>query len=110
MVLFTVAFYDISCGALVNEKKIINELKVGTLGKLFFATCAAWLVGKAVNTKIRGTKEEIEAVTNALHASKLFQDELNRPGATVQSVVQKLGVKHMSAAEFGRVLGVPWPL
>ena len=55
-------------------------------------------------------KEEIEAVTNALHASKLFQDELNRPGATVQSVVQKLGVKHMSAAEFERGLGVPWPL
>jgi hypothetical protein len=94
----------------VEDKKPINELKVNLLGKVFFATLGAWLVGKYVNTKLRGTQSEIQAVGNALAASKRFQDELNRPGATVDSVVQKLGIKHMSASEFERVLGVPWPL
>ena len=92
------------------EKQPLNELKVNLLGKIFFATLGAWLVGKFVNTKLRGSPQEIEAVANALAASRKFQDELSRPGATVDSVVQKLGIKHMSASEFERVLGVPWPL
>jgi hypothetical protein len=94
----------------VQEKNSLNELKMNLLGKIFFGTLAAWLVGKAVNTKLRGTREEIEAVEAALMSSRRFQDELNRPGASVDSVVQKLGIKHMSAREFERVLGVPWPL
>lgn len=94
----------------MDDKKQINELKMNLIGKIFFASVGAWLVGKLVNTKLRGTREQIDAVANALSASRRFQDELNRPGATVDSVVQKLGVKHMSAAEFERVLGVPWPL
>lgn len=94
----------------MDDKKQINELKMNLVGKIFFASVGAWLVGKLVNTKLRGTREQIDAVANALSASRRFQDELNRPGATVDSVVQKLGVKHMSAAEFERVLGVPWPL
>jgi hypothetical protein len=43
-------------------------------------------------------------------ASRRFQDELNRHGATVESVMQKLNLKHASAREFERILGVPWPL
>lgn len=94
----------------MENKEPINELKVNLLGKVFFATLGAWLVGKYVNTKLRGSQSEIEAVGNALASSRRFQDELNRPGASVESVVQKLGIKHMSASEFERVLGVPWPL
>ena len=92
------------------EKESINELKVNLLGKIFFGTLAAWLVGKFVNTKLRGSRNEVEAIGNALASSRRFQDELNRSGATVDSVVQKLGIKHMSASEFERVLGIPWPL
>lgn len=94
----------------VNKKQPLNELHVNLIGKLFFATLSAWLLGRTVNTKLRGNSSQIEAVVNALSASRRFQDELNRPGATVDSVVQKLGIKHMSATEFERVLGVPWPL
>jgi len=94
----------------VEKKEQLNELRINLLGKVFFATLGAWLIGKFVNTKLRGSRDEIEAVGNALAASRRFQDELNRPGASVDSVVQKLGVKHMSASEFERVLGVPWPL
>lgn len=79
-------------------------------GKMFLATLGAWMVGKYVNTKIKGSRDEVQAVTNALLASKKFQEELRKPGATVQSVIDKLHVKQMSASEFQRVFGVPWPL
>ena len=92
------------------ENQQINELKVNLLGKVFFATLGAWMVGKYVNTKIRGNRSEIEAIGNALASSRRFQDELNRPGATVDSVMRKLGVKHMSAAQFERTFGIRWPL
>lgn len=88
----------------------LNELKLNLLGKIFFAAVGAWLVGKTVNLKIRGTSEEIQAVSNAMMASRRFQDELSRDGATVESVMQKLGLKHASAREFERILGVVWPL
>lgn len=88
----------------------INELRLNLLGKIFFAACGAWLVGKATNLKIRGSQEEIQAVASAMMASRRFQEELSRPGATVESVMQQLGLKHASAREFERILGVPWPL
>jgi len=88
----------------------INELKLNLLGKIFFAACGAWLVGKATNLKIRGSQEEVDAVANAMMASRRFHEELSRPGATVESVMQHLGLKHASAREFERILGVPWPL
>jgi len=89
---------------------MINELRLNLLGKVFFVAAAAWIVGKACNLKIRGTNEEVQAVQNALMSSRRFQDELNRPGASVDSVMEHLGLKHASAREFERILGVPWPL
>jgi len=93
-----------------ESKKPLNELHMNLLGKIFFATLAAWLVGKATNTKIRGNQNEVSAITNALMASRRFQDELQKPGASVETVIEKLGLKHMSANEFEKVLGVHWPL
>lgn len=92
------------------KKEPLNELHVNLLGKLFFATVGAWLVGKTTNVLLRGTQTEVQAVTNAMLASRRFQDELKRPGATIQSVMDKLNLKHASAQEFERTLGVPWPL
>jgi hypothetical protein len=88
----------------------INELHVNLLGKIFLASVAAWLVGKVTNIKLRGSKAEIDAVAVALVNSKRFQDEMSRPGATVQSVMQKLGMKQLSAREFERVTGLPFPM
>lgn len=89
---------------------MINELRLNLLGKLTFAAIGAWLVGRTVNIKLRGTPDEIQAVANAMMASRRFQEELNNPGATVESVMQKLGLKHASARDFERALGIPWPL
>lgn len=92
------------------DKNQLNELHLNLLGKIFFTACAAWLVGRATNLVLRGTQQEINAVANAMTASRRFQDELKRPGATVETVMDKLGLKHATAREFERILGVPWPL
>lgn len=92
------------------SKAKLNELHLNLLGKIFFASAAAFVAGHTVNVAIRGTRDEVKAVANALMASRKFQEELRRPGATVDSVVQRLGIKQMTAREFERVLGVPWPL
>lgn len=68
------------------------------------------MVGKYVNTKLRGNRNEISAIANALMSSRKFQEELNRPGASVESVMEKMRVKEMSASTFERVFGVRWPL
>jgi len=95
----------------VNESnEQLNELHMNLLGKIFFTTLGAWLIGKAVNTKIRGTQDEVRTVANAMLASKQFQEELRRPGASVKSVIDKLGVKHMTAKEFEKTFNIPWPL
>lgn len=93
-----------------NTDLITEEGYLNLTGKIFLASLGAWLVGKVVNTRLRGNESEITAITNALMASKRFQEELRRPGASVQSVIEKLRIKQMSASEFERVLGVRWPL
>jgi hypothetical protein len=88
----------------------LNELRLNLIGKIFLTSVAAWLVGRATNLIVRGTPAEINAVADAMMASRRFQDELERPGATVDSVTNKLGLKHATAREFERILGVPFPL
>ena len=88
----------------------LNELGFNFLGKVFAASLGAWLVGRHTGLIIRGTREEVDAVSNAMLASRRFQDELGRPGATVESVMQKLGLYHATQREFERILGVEWPL
>jgi len=94
-----------------KEKEVVlNEMFLNFTGKMFMASLGAWLAGKYVNTKLKGTRDEIDAVADVLLSSKKFQEELNRPGATVESVIQKLRVKEMSASTFQRVFGIKWPL
>lgn len=94
-----------------KKKTVLSEdLYFNTTGKLFLASLGAWMVGKYVNTKLRGNRDEISAIANALMSSRKFQEELNRPGASVESVMEKMRVKEMSASTFERVFGVRWPL
>jgi hypothetical protein len=93
-----------------HSEALDEGLSLNLTGKIFLASLGAWMVGKYVNTKIRGSRDEVSAVSNALMASKRFQEELRKPGATVQSVMDKLHVKQMSASEFERVFGIKWPL
>ena len=88
----------------------LNELHTNLLGKIFYAAVGAWLIGKATGLKMRGTPDEVNAIANAMTSSRRFQDELSRPGATVESVFEKLALKNASRAQFERTLGISWPI
>lgn len=94
-----------------TDPEPLNELfKMSTVGKLFLAGMAAWIMGRSSKLKIRGSRTQIDAVANALRSSRRFQREIAKPGATVQSVMEKLKLKNASASRFKAILGVPWPL
>ena len=108
------AYIDKNLGSAMTESKIIpsviSELRTNLLGKIFFATMGAWLVGKAVNTAIRGSQMQVEVVTNAALATKKLHEELRRDAVTVNEIMQLLEIKHSTAREFEREFGIPWPL
>ena len=96
---------------IAEGKMPLNELfKMSTVAKVFLAGLAAWVVGKASRMKVRGSRHEIDATARALRSSRRFQDEIRRPGASVQGVMEKLRLKNASASDFERILGVPFPL
>jgi hypothetical protein len=86
----------------------LDELHMA--GRLLYTGCAAWLLGKPMNMKVRGTAEQISALTEVLTASRAFETELQREGATTESVVELLENKRAAARLFHSTFGVPWPL
>lgn len=91
-------------------EKPLNELHLNLAGKILLASIGAWLIGRATNVKIRGTEDQVNAVMQAMVASRAFQDELSKPGATIDSVMSKLNVKNMTVAEFEKLFHLKWPL
>lgn len=94
----------------MKDKQQIDEAGRNLSGKLLFATIGAMLVGKSIDTKLCCTNEQLAVIASALKNSKLFQEELHRPGASVNSIIGRLGAKHVSAAEFEKTFRIPWPL
>jgi len=97
-----------------NEQPI-KEFKLSWAGKIFFAGAAAFISGKAgrkqkLPIKVRGTPQQMKAVVDAVVSSKKFQQELNRPGATVDSVIDKLRLRNISKNQFQQLTNKPWPL
>lgn len=104
------------------EKEVLQEFSLSWAGKVFFAGVAAYLTGVGLDKlgsksappklpfKIRGTPAQIQAVVGALMASKSFQQELKKPGATVESVIDKLNLRNMTKERFRQLTGRPWPL
>jgi sulfite exporter TauE/SafE len=93
----------------MNES-IFDDFGISTVGKLFLAGVAASALGKISNLKIHGTSEQVEVVKAALIATKKFQEELNRPGATAETIMNKLQAKNATSSDFEKKLGVPFPL
>lgn len=90
---------------------LLKYYKLSTTGKLFFASViGSVLFGRKSPFKLRATPQEVKAITNAITASKLFQDEMKKPNATVDSVIAKLNLRNMTAADFTRITHRPWPL
>jgi hypothetical protein len=60
--------------------------------------------------KLRGKPEQIRAVTDAITASKEYQREIKKPGASVESVIQKLNLRNMSKERFRELTGKNFPI
>lgn len=90
--------------------KMENCTKKSLLENIFFASAAAGFVGKNINVKLRGTKEELSAITTAISTANCFNEELNRADATVSSIMQKLSEKQKAANECRRIFGASWLL
>jgi hypothetical protein len=102
----------------------LQEASLSWAGKIFFAGVAAYLAGIGLQRvagavkaeppkfpfKLRGTPEQIRAVVDAILASKSFQQELKKPGATVQSVIDKMNLRNMTKERFRQITGKNWPI
>ena len=88
----------------------MSNYKLSATGKLFFASLVAYLAGAKSVVKLKATPEQIKAISDAVMASKQFQDEVKRDGATIESVIEKMRLKNMTAAEFKKITGKVWPL
>lgn len=96
-----------------SDDKLNENFGLSTTGKIFFAAAAAYLAGKIGSgafLKLRGKPDELRAAADALIASKVFQDELRRPGATIDSVIEKMNAKNMTASKFKQITGKNWPI
>lgn len=88
----------------------MSNYKLSATGKLFFASLVAYLAGAKSVVKLKATPEQVKAISDAVMASKQFQDEVKRDGATIESVIEKMRLKNMTAAEFKKITGKVWPL
>lgn len=88
----------------------MSDYKLSATGKLFFASLVAYLAGAKSIIKLKATPEQVKAIAAAVVASKEFQDEVKRDGATIESVIEKMRQKNLTAAEFRKITGKPWPL
>jgi hypothetical protein len=105
-----------------TKKEQLNELNMNWAGKLFFSSIAAYLGGAYAQNalgaeqppnipiKIKGTPKEIKAVMDIITSSKIFQDELKRPGATIDDVIKKLNLRNLNKNNFKKITGKNWPL
>lgn len=85
--------------------------KLSTLGKIFFAGLATRMAREIIMPlKIKARPEQIRAITDAITASKQFQDEISKPGATIETVIQKMKLKNINKQTFEKATGKPWPL
>lgn len=90
---------------------VSGAYKLSAVGKLFFASLIVTLMtGKSSPFRISGRQEDIQILARAIQSSKRFQDEIRKPGATIDSVIRSMDLKNVDARNFQARFGVPWPL
>ena len=92
---------------------VLKEWNLSWAGKLFFAGAAAYIAGKVIKNmplKLHGSKEQLRAIADAIVASKAFQDELKKPGASIESVVKKMNLRNVTRQRFEQLTGKAFPL
>lgn len=113
-----------------KSKQHLNEIRLSWSGKLLFASIAARLAAAGMRKvaagmseqteedeglagfpfKLQGTPEQLAAMTEVIRASKEYQEELKRDGATVETVMEKLNAQNVAKKSFEEKTGKAWPL
>jgi hypothetical protein len=105
-----------------DEKKVNLDESLSWAGKLVFAGIASYLGHSAykgikaaaappsIPIKIRGNPQQMRAFVDAIVSSRAFQQEISKPGASIEGVFAKLKIKNMNRSQFERLTGRRWPL
>lgn len=79
--------------------------------KLVRLWIASTLLGESVPFKIKGTKEQMIVLAEALMATRVFEQTLVNEDSTVEMVVASLERKHVAVQRFEKAFGKNhWPL
>jgi hypothetical protein len=95
---------------LSEGRTLLVERQLTLTAKIILFAIGAWLAGKFIKLKFRGSKNQATALGSALLSSKRFQDELKKPGASLESVMRLLNAKNMDAQNFEKIFGFKWPI
>jgi hypothetical protein len=82
----------------MNNKKL---LKIAICSTVF---------NKGPEWSINGTNEELQALSNAMQATKQFTETINNENTTSIEAMRALKEKHSAARNFEVVYGIRWPL
>lgn len=88
--------------------------KIGSVVDLndgnFYSTLCAWLVGENFDVSLKGSKEQVEALTEAYASTMNFHNAIISSEQQLDVIMRLLGEKHVAAEKFERVFDVSWPL
>ena len=83
--------------------------QVTSLEEKLLSAIAATIMGLESGVKITGSEEKLSSLKDVLVATKQFYDEMNRTGASLNSVMKMHKSKNDFAQEFETKSGIDWP-
>lgn len=93
-----------------NFKIFLKTLTVDSSSqKVLFESIAAWILnGKKINVDLIGTDDQIRVIKDVMLETKKFHDELFSKAATLESINEKLNLKHFAANSFFNLFKIKW--
>ena len=85
------------------------DFKISTIGKLFFAGSAAWILWKTNKLRVK-TPEDARKIAAAMNESAYCHWMLAACDGDVERMLDETGLRYARGDEFTRITGVKWPL
>lgn len=90
--------------------KLSEAVSSNLTNQIFLTSIGAWLTGKRVDTRLRGSKLQMEALVAATEASLRLHEVLNAPNVTIDTATKAMRDKRQATDKFEFLLGMKWPL
>ena len=88
--------------------------KIGAVVNLndgnFYSILCAWLVGENFDVSLKGSSEQVEALTEAYNSTMNFHNAVVCGTSQLSEIMRLLGEKHVATEKFERLFNVSWPL